>query len=299
MKKLFIVGNGFDIHHGIQSKYSDFKKYLKNNNQEIVETIDGYFDNDYFWNDFEKSLGEFDADQLIDNCTTFLVSYGAEDWSDAYHHDYQYEIDKIVTKLSTGLKSELTDWVSSLEIPVISDCDDCRLSYLEQGAIFLNFNYTPSLEILYSIPETRINYIHGNVRSANSDLILGHACNPVSRNLMMNRDDLEDQDTRITEGNDIIDKYFEKTYKPTAKIIEDNQIFFSELNNIEEIYVLGHSMSEVDFPYFQNIVNAIDSKNVRWKISYYDNEELTRHSSTMNKLGICKSLIIFSELANL
>jgi hypothetical protein len=25
---LYIIGNGFDLHHGIPSKYSDFKIYL-------------------------------------------------------------------------------------------------------------------------------------------------------------------------------------------------------------------------------------------------------------------------------
>ena len=299
MRKLFIIGNGFDIHHGIKSKYSDFKKYLKNSNQDIFEIIDVYFDSDRFWNDFEKSLGEFDAEQLIDNCSTFLVPYAAEDWSDAYHHDYQYEINQVVSKLSTGLKSEFTDWIAALEIPTISVFYDRRLSYLEQNAIYLNFNYTSSLEILYSIPETNINYIHGKATDANSDLILGHAWKPVSRNLMMNRDDLEDQDTRITEGKDIIDEYFIETYKPTDKIIEDNEKFFSTLSNIEEVYVLGHSMSEVDLPYFQKIVSSIDSKNVKWRISYYGDEDLARHSSTMNEFGICKNLIIFSELAKL
>lgn len=28
MKKLYLIGNGFHIHHEIASKYSDFKKWL-------------------------------------------------------------------------------------------------------------------------------------------------------------------------------------------------------------------------------------------------------------------------------
>ena len=30
MKKLFIIGNGFDIAHGLPTKYSDFQNYLIN-----------------------------------------------------------------------------------------------------------------------------------------------------------------------------------------------------------------------------------------------------------------------------
>lgn len=28
MKRLFIIGNGFDLAHGIHSSYEDFRKYL-------------------------------------------------------------------------------------------------------------------------------------------------------------------------------------------------------------------------------------------------------------------------------
>lgn len=31
MRKLFIIGNGFDIAHGLATKYSDFKIYLQGN----------------------------------------------------------------------------------------------------------------------------------------------------------------------------------------------------------------------------------------------------------------------------
>ena len=29
MKNLFIIGNGFDIHYGINSRYSDYREWLK------------------------------------------------------------------------------------------------------------------------------------------------------------------------------------------------------------------------------------------------------------------------------
>lgn len=29
MKKLYIIGNGFDIHHGLKTQYRDYKEYLK------------------------------------------------------------------------------------------------------------------------------------------------------------------------------------------------------------------------------------------------------------------------------
>ncbi|MBR6755416.1 MAG: hypothetical protein IKM15_00470, partial [Peptococcaceae bacterium] len=29
MKKLYIIGNGFDLHHGLPTSYADYKKFLQ------------------------------------------------------------------------------------------------------------------------------------------------------------------------------------------------------------------------------------------------------------------------------
>lgn len=44
MKKLFIIGNGFDLHHDIKCSYDDYKVYLKNNGLEwVVDFYDSNF----------------------------------------------------------------------------------------------------------------------------------------------------------------------------------------------------------------------------------------------------------------
>ena len=39
---LIVLGNGFDIAHGILYKYSDFRDYLKENNKKLLETCEKY-----------------------------------------------------------------------------------------------------------------------------------------------------------------------------------------------------------------------------------------------------------------
>ena len=34
-KKLYIIGNGFDLNHGLKTNYTDFKAWLKNYKPEI------------------------------------------------------------------------------------------------------------------------------------------------------------------------------------------------------------------------------------------------------------------------
>ncbi|BBB12888.1 AbiH family protein [Sphingopyxis sp. FD7] len=104
-KRLYIIGNGFDLHHGIPSRYSQFGDYLLNVDPASWRTICEYlFVDKDFWACFEERLASFDEDAIIDYAEQFLVSYGADDWSDAYHHDFEYEIEQVVDALSRKLR---------------------------------------------------------------------------------------------------------------------------------------------------------------------------------------------------
>lgn len=37
--KLVVIGNGFDLYHGLPSKYSDFAKWLIQNDQDLFESM--------------------------------------------------------------------------------------------------------------------------------------------------------------------------------------------------------------------------------------------------------------------
>ena len=61
MKNLYIIGNGFDMHHDLPSGYWDFHKWLKEKNAELVEQIDDLYDySDNLWGNFEVELGNLD-----------------------------------------------------------------------------------------------------------------------------------------------------------------------------------------------------------------------------------------------
>ena len=38
--KLYIIGNGFDIAHGIPCRYRDFYTYLKNNRRDVLDVME-------------------------------------------------------------------------------------------------------------------------------------------------------------------------------------------------------------------------------------------------------------------
>ena len=46
---LVIVGNGFDIHHGLKTSYHDFRNYLTSNvDRDFVRQLESFFQAEYY-----------------------------------------------------------------------------------------------------------------------------------------------------------------------------------------------------------------------------------------------------------
>ena len=254
-----------------------------------------HIEDDTSWNRFEEYLGYFDDDAVREMAGDFLQSYGSDDWSDADHHNYQYEIEQVVQNLSSRLLNRFQEWINTLRIP---NRDECRnlLIELDINAQFINFNYTLTLSQIYNVPERNILYIHG-VRD-DENIVLGHDwVQPEEQELT--QEDIENLDVRIHEGEGIIRSYFSNTFKPTDQIIEENQIYFDSLAHIRNIYVFGHSLGSVDRGYFYEIIRRIDIINTRWVISYFDQDDLERKRNAIIELEIPEANIDFVELINL
>ena len=295
--KLYIIGNGFDLYHEIRSGYGDFKAFLTHEDNRLFELVRDYIpvneDNNKAngdWSNLEAALGEVDIDYMVDNNSVFLPSYASDDWSDSGHHDFQYEIGRIVDDLSTTLRSQFAKWVRIIEIP---DALNARklLSTLDKEGLYLSFNYTSTLASLYSVPMTNTLHIHGVAGMRDSEIVLGHAWNPNNRKSLNDHPRIKEQDVRVTEAYDILDEYFSKTFKPSAKIIQDNNSFSTSLRNIKEIVVLGHSLSDVDRSYFEAVVKAINITSVRWTIACRDNKEVQDKSERVMGFGVPFHLI--------
>jgi len=288
---LYIIGNGFDLYHCIKSNYSDFRDFLAYS--ELLNKLEEYFGCDSLWSNFESTLAFLDTEQIFDECLTYLESYGCDEWSDSYHSDFQFEIEQRIELITEGLRVQFLDWILQLEIPTNFHGN---LIKINRDAIFVSFNYTDTLERLYKISSQDILYIHNKACDQNSKLIIGHGRN-ISQNELFGLKD-KDTDPRIVEGNELLDAYFNKTYKSTKNIIANNHTFFDQLSKIKIIYVLGHSLSDIDLPYFQEIVKNIDLNTVKWRVSYHEIKDLQNHRQKLLELGIDSNLIDFSTLAS-
>ena len=200
---------------------------------------------------------------------------------------------KRIDLITKNLKEKFTEWILQLRLP--ETAEQYRV-HIDNKALFINFNYTDTLERLYKVPSDKIFYIHNKAISTNSTLILGHSRNPKNEKALSDLYNDEDTDVRVAEGNRILDDYFVETYKSTETIINESKKFFDSLANVETIYVFGHSLSAVDKPYFREITKRIDKEKVFWKVSFHNRKDLISFNQFFNDLNIPKQNVTYDRM---
>ncbi|ABK06962.1 MULTISPECIES: bacteriophage abortive infection AbiH family protein [Burkholderia cepacia complex] len=265
-RTLYVIGNGFDLWHGIPSSYSCFRDYVRLHGRDVFDAVESYLPVGESWSDLEAAFAEIDVDHVIESLGHFMGSYGDDDWSDSGHHDFQYEVERVVERLSRELRFLFGGWIRQLPIPTATTVTQ-RLRFLDRDAIFLTFNYTKTLREIYGVADANVLHIHGNADLPDSELILGHAWHPESCRSLNDRTDIEDIDVRLAEAHDILDDYFTKTFKPSAQIIQAHGDFFALMRDVKEVFVLGHSLSDVDKPYFDAMLAVPGMRTARWTLA--------------------------------
>lgn len=74
-------------------------------------------------------------------------------------------------------------------------------------------------------------------------------------------------------------------HKDTAGIIANYEGIFSQLSNVKDVYVLGHSMSEVDLPYFEKIKQNLPLY-AKWHISVFGEVDINNKKQAVDRLGL-------------
>lgn len=312
-KKLYIIGNGFDRHHGLKTSYYNFAKYLKAKDLELYNLIESYIfapksDNDLWWR-FEENLANLDVDSIINDNDDLLPNIASDEFRDRDLHTFPDEMLNLQENLTDKLISIFTQFIRDVEMP--KSAIERKIK-LDNDALFFTFNYTYTLELYYRINSKNILHIHNKADDRHNNIILGHGIDPDKfkkeetppKNLSEeelerwyeNQHDKLDYSARTGQEN--LFQYFAKSYKSTKNIILKNQLFFKDLSEIEEIIVLGHSLGDVDLPYFTEIIKSVNS-DIIWKVSYYNETEESTHRNRLSDLGIKNNNIKTIQLEDL
>lgn len=318
-KTLYIIGNGFDLHHSLDTWYTSFGLFLQKQHSDIYEVFMEYYGfgdldeddeeslKDPMWWEFEASLAQMDGDLLLENHAEHTPNYGSDDYRDRDLYDIQIYIQNIVEKATLNMRQAFEEFINNVEYPELS-AD--QLANINTDALFLTFNYTDTLERYYGVTRENIEYIH-NKAGEDNDLILGHGINPAEFEKQEEQppEDPEERerweewmadqyDYSVERGKDEVRGYFNESFKPTDKVIAQKHSFFEKLNHIETVYVLGHSLAEVDMPYFRKLTEYL-SGSEDWIVSYYRESEKANRKAIVQSLGVAEEKIHLTTISEL
>ena len=248
---LFIIGNGFDLAHGIKSSYWNFREWLGNNRSNLIGMMDIFFSNQRdVWSSIEQALGEYNEESILDYCRPDEeFDYDHSLSSSARVEDSPMAIFRPVLE---EFRQAFRDWVNSIEISGIE-----KVYKLNTDSRYLSFNYTDTLETEYGIAQNKVTHIHGS-RLNDDEYIIGHNNNRDPSSVW--DDDGLTFEQQAYENIIVWMNEFTKQYN---RNIANHSSFFDSLYDIKQIIVIGHSMSKVDWPYFREIIKNI-GKEIPW-----------------------------------
>lgn len=305
---LNIIGNGFDLYHGLPSGYYHFACYLIEKDPEFYDEIVNMFnlggykkmkspiEDDFIyvvaedlWKKFEEYLGNINEDSIVG---TNLEDLGLE-------NDDPVELEMNEDIMAENLKKAFTNWVrDTLDKKENYDLIQEEMKEAKEKVnfsddeYFLVFNYTHTLQNIYKISEDRVHYVHGEcLGNDNDELIIGHG-NDVGIEEIKNKIDiLEDEyDYSQSSSNEIgeyncllnILREFRKDVNGCKSYCRD---YYNRINgDIDLIKVFGLSLGEVDMPYLQQIKEKWPE--AKWKFAYYNQADIININEATKILNI-------------
>ena len=310
--KLYVIGNGFDLAHGLKTSYWDFRTYLKKYAEDLLmefEKLYGFYpfhphdghlsenkqrelvrqrDNilyEELWRDFEFSLGHADETEIQGICETAVDSMqylesGPVQIEDTLREYFDEQFEFVVK-----LQDYLLKWVKQVRLHK-AFVKNRELDHNKRD-LFLTFNYTPTLERIYGINSTQICHIHGGIPPyCHSAPIIGHG----------NKETIKQREQWRKECDEIFDEggastnqafvnFYRQTLKDTDKTLAMNSSFFGKIKDVSQVLVIGHSLGNVDMPYFEEVLRRTDA-GTPWEVFYFNKSEKPQMEKTLRKIGV-------------
>lgn len=286
MGALFIIGNGFDLAHGMPTKYSDFRNFLvkiypdaekykdyavsiedymymdderKFAAEILLSTMDKVAGNN--WCDFEESLAR------IDFGNKFPGIAHSESGNDEEHkfliEQYLSYMDRLsgpFIHCSKYWQEFFELWMQDIKSQIDSNKfqprENLKELFSQPDTQFFTFNYTRTLRKLYN--KKPVIHIHNRVGKR---LLFGHG---------------EEDATTIAScdniyfGSSFIDDMTNTFKKDTETALKNNKQFFDALDHkIDKVYSYGFGYGKVDGVYISKIVKSI-SPNAKWFFTTFE-----------------------------
>lgn len=242
---VFVVGNGFDLSLGMKTSYKDFlnSDFFKDNlsipsdaNIYRVENLFNYLIHKKLenkgWIDIECELKKYALAQNVSIKDDSIIIPNQQNVSNQNIKDSYRLLEKSLLDYLNSIKDQINDNPISRKL-----LDTIALN---EKNLIVTFNFTDIRKLISVDCNPNIHYMHGNLNGGN--IILG-----------IDKVDYNDEN--------------QKTYGYMAK---NHHRYYNEFNlsnkliNADEVIIMGHSMGETDFQYFQDYLINV-SKNMNNK----------------------------------
>lgn len=286
MNITFLIGNGFDINLGLNTRYSDFYPYFVEKSTEANMIRKWLKKDELLWADLEEQLGEklenvkeHEEDKFYEDKAELdglLLEYLGQEQKKVSIQNKEREI-------STELARTLTTFYSGLseegKDSIESTCETYKKE--EFKYCFICFNYTNTLDkivnmtrklnlpitthrcgsVFYNNTLGSVLHIHGTL---NEEMILGvNDIEQVNNAFLKNDEEFLDTFIKRRMNNSIGQRKTEHA----QKLIEDSHI----------ICIFGMSIGSTDKMWWEEIVKWLNASDDNKLVIYYKgNKELNR-----------------------
>lgn len=295
--RLNIIGNGFDLYHGLPCDYHYFAFFLASHHpsfytqmsemfsfQHTVPT--GYDDfeiaaSKMFWKEFEEHLGQLDPTWLT---YSLVDDLGLE-------NDDPVDLPIPEAANSQIIVDRFCEWIretvnADINFNIVNSHISKHKLRFRKDDIFVNFNYTNTLEKVYSIDDDRIFHIHGQCDPNTNwnDLVVGHGndaaiaetkqhireikSDPYHWFSQSDRNRLAEQECRLSILQEL---------RKDVPFLSRQMVWWlsSQKLEVETIRVWGLSISTVDTPYIIALKELFP--HATWQFSFFtENEKADR-----------------------
>ncbi len=297
IENLFIIGNGFDLGHKMNTRYEQFRHWLVSQFPKAANTSsfylsevqimpDGeeYISNEDLasfliycidetaggnWADFESTLGTIQWEYFFDQLEEIIDRDGDIDlWKTAYSRE---DFTQTLSINSRAFAKFFSEWINTIKYPNSILKNAFFTDKIKTTSFFLTFNYTRTLEKIYLISENQICHIHG---VQGEEIIFGHG------------NQYDQDESRYDFGMEGIDNIHEGLRKPTEEVIRKTDVF-NKLKSfdIKNIYSWGFSFSKVDQCYLEEICKSLDTKLITWYIHDYSKDKFYQFKNILHSCG--------------
>lgn len=288
---LFIIGNGFDIAHGIPTKYSDFRKFIISKYPDALEYRDEVIHledcEDIYvdefaaeillstmdkvcgenWNNFEEALAQIDFSNKLPRFVYEEDETDEEDRNKAKNYLlYMDMLTSAFIKCSNLWQDFFRLWVKGVEQEIETEKFEINPALKElmskPDSQFFTFNYTKTLQILYGAK--KVIHIHNR---CGQKLIFGHGEKDVMYGELGGKSQI-----RSSFLDDMVMAFKKDTVTPMKKY----NSFFKRLDSsVDKIYSYGFSYSKIDSIYIKEIIKRISPK-ATWYFTEFDAQDKER-----------------------